>query len=123
MNEFNAIWEIEERLSTLPRGYISQKRIGGKTRYYLQWKENGKVKSQYIPLELLEETKAQIEERRRLQEQMKEWKVKNGKERLFETNVVICDELDAMIRSVYGLKKCEMYDRILSYQAQPAMCF
>lgn len=105
MNEFNAIWEIEERLSTLPRGYISQKRIGGKTRYYLQWKENGKVKSQYIPLELLEETKAQIEERRRLQEQMKEWKVKNGKERFFETNVVICDELDAMIRSVYGLEE------------------
>ncbi|WP_290092535.1 hypothetical protein [uncultured Dubosiella sp.] len=35
MNEFNAIWEIEERLSTLPRGYISQKRIGGKTHYYL----------------------------------------------------------------------------------------
>ncbi|WP_305151562.1 AAA family ATPase [uncultured Dubosiella sp.] len=115
MNEFNAIWEIEERLSTLPRGYISQKRIGGKTRYYLQWKENGKVKSQYIPLELLEETKAQIEERRRLQEQMKEWKVKNGKERFFETNVVICDELDAMTKSVSGLKKRDMYDRILSY--------
>lgn len=74
-------------------------------------------------MELLEETKAQIEERRHLQEQEKEWKVKNGKERLFETNVAVRDALDAMIRSVYGLKKCEMYDRILSYQAQPAMRF
>lgn len=101
MNGFNAIWEIEERLSSLPRGYISQKRIGEKTRYYLQWKENGKVKSQHIPLEWLEETKAQIEERRHLQEQVKEWKVKNGKERFFETNVVVRDELDAMTQSVF----------------------
>ncbi len=40
--------EIEEELARLPIGYISKKRIGGKDRFYLQWTENGKLKSRYI---------------------------------------------------------------------------
>lgn len=39
---------IDKELSKLPAGYISKKRIGGNIYYYIQFKENGKLKSQYI---------------------------------------------------------------------------
>ena len=39
---------IDKELSKLPIGYISKKQIGGHIYYYIQFKENGKIKSQYI---------------------------------------------------------------------------
>ena len=39
------IEKIREELKELPKGYISNKNIGGKIRHYLQWSENGKIKS------------------------------------------------------------------------------
>lgn len=39
---------IDKELSKLPAGYISKKRIGGNIYYYIQFKEKGKLKSQYI---------------------------------------------------------------------------
>lgn len=42
------IARIEQELGELPRGYISEKKINGKTYFYLQYKENGKVKSVYL---------------------------------------------------------------------------
>ena len=42
------ISKLENQISELPAGYISRKIINGKERFYLQWSENGKVKSKYI---------------------------------------------------------------------------
>ena len=39
---------IDKELSILPIGYISKKQIGGHIYYYIQFKENGKIKSKYI---------------------------------------------------------------------------
>ena len=39
------IRQIEDELAGLPAGYISKKMIHGKERFYLQWMENGKLKS------------------------------------------------------------------------------
>ena len=39
---------IDKELSKLPVGYISKKQIGGHIYYYIQFKENGKLKSQYV---------------------------------------------------------------------------
>lgn len=39
---------FEKELKALPEGYISIKRIKGKTQYYLQKRLGDKVKSQYI---------------------------------------------------------------------------
>lgn len=39
---------VDKELSRLPVGYISKKRIGGHIYFYIQFKENGKIKSQYI---------------------------------------------------------------------------
>ena len=40
--------KLRIELASLPKGYISNKTIGGKVRHYLQWTENGKIKSRYI---------------------------------------------------------------------------
>ncbi len=39
---------IEKELTELPRGYITYKTINGKTYDYLQYRVNGKVKSEYL---------------------------------------------------------------------------
>ena len=39
---------IDKELSKLPIGYISKKQISGHIYYYIQFKENGKIKSKYI---------------------------------------------------------------------------
>lgn len=39
------------------KGYLSQKTIGGKKYYYIQWKENKKIKSEYVKGEIDEELK------------------------------------------------------------------
>ena len=68
------IREIESELSELTAGYISKKRIGGKDRFYLQWTENGKLKSRYIKADEYDSVSAQVEKRRRLQEELKSLK-------------------------------------------------
>ena len=42
------IAELETELAESINGYISRKVIKGKERFYLQWTENGKLKSRYI---------------------------------------------------------------------------
>ena len=60
------IEQIKKELEGLPKGYISNKNIGGKVRHYLQWNENGKIKSKYIKDDEYEEIKAKIELRKEL---------------------------------------------------------
>lgn len=63
---------LEKELSESPVGYISRKVINGKERFYLQWTENGKVKSRYIKTEELESVGASVEQRKQLQMKLKE---------------------------------------------------
>ena len=72
----NNIEELKKKIEQLPKGYISNKTIGGKERHYLQWSENGKMKSLYIKDEDYERIKNGIEERKKLQKQLKEEETK-----------------------------------------------
>lgn len=65
------IRQIEDELAGLPTGYISKKTISGKERFYLQWMENGKLKSKYIKAAELHSITAQVERRKKLQEELK----------------------------------------------------
>lgn len=65
---------LEEELSQCRNGYISRKVINGKVRFYLQWMEDGKLKSKYIKDEELDSVRALVEHRKELQEQIKELK-------------------------------------------------
>ncbi|MBO4235021.1 MAG: hypothetical protein J5928_01085 [Firmicutes bacterium] len=59
---------IEKRIANLPKGYISKKRINGKERFYLQWREGNKIKSKYIKTDELEAYKKALEERKELEQ-------------------------------------------------------
>ena len=63
---------LEKELSECSVGYISRKVISGKERFYLQWTENGKVKSRYIKSDELESVRASVERRKQLQEKLKD---------------------------------------------------
>lgn len=65
---------LEKELSEFPIGYISKKRILGKERLYLQWVENGKIKSRYIKDNEKEEICSLVERRKKIQEELKELK-------------------------------------------------
>lgn len=73
-NAADRIKEIEQELAGLPVGYISKKIINGKERYYLQWMENGKLKSKYIKSAEFDIMSSQVEQRKRLQAELKELK-------------------------------------------------
>lgn len=65
------IKELEEQIAKLPIGYITEKVINEKKYYCQQWKENGKSKSRYISEEEANTLKLQIEERKKLQKELK----------------------------------------------------
>ncbi len=65
---FNEYQELIKRLKTmqsevnlLPQGYISKKNIKGKQYFYLQNRDNGKVKSRYLKEDEIEDIVSQIE--------------------------------------------------------------
>ena len=61
--------EIErylEEVSRLPVGSISRKKIAGKVRYYRQWVEDGRTRSEYLKESEVAAVRAQIERRREL---------------------------------------------------------
>lgn len=51
----------------LPKGSLSEKRVGDKTYYYLKYREGKKVISQYVPVKNAEEVREQIEHRRHIE--------------------------------------------------------
>ena len=63
----NELLQVRKEIAELPSGYISKKNINGKTRYYLQWVENGKKKSKYVDDVFADDLRAKIEKRRELQ--------------------------------------------------------
>ena len=43
------VYRIEQVIDSLPRGYISVKKIAGHVYYYRQWREGDKIISNYVP--------------------------------------------------------------------------
>lgn len=71
-NISSEIQQIERELSMLPTGYLSRKVINGKERYYLQWNENGKIKSKYVKECDLSYVREQVNHRKELQVKLKD---------------------------------------------------
>ena len=126
--------ELEEEIAQLPIGYISKKNIHGKIRYYRQWTENGKIKSQYIKEEELEGIQEQIARRKELQQRLKELgqeeketrrgaagerkkpKARQGAAKAdFETNILVGDELLAMAENIQSREKRDCYRQLSDY--------
>ena len=56
----NEYVETENNIASLPIGYISVKNISGKTYYYRQWREDNKIRSEYVSTPLLNSVKRKI---------------------------------------------------------------
>ncbi len=87
--------EISRRIESLPKGYISKKTIRGKECLYRQWKEDGKVKSEYIRECDADYIVGLIEERRQLQSLLRLERYKaddsvRGRRRLYEYYRRLC---------------------------------
>lgn len=122
--------ELKSEIAKLPVGYISKKNIKGKTRYYHQWTELGKIKSKYIKDGELEDLQKKIEKRRKLQSELKTLekevpKMKNIPVSDFYTKVSAGEELLQMTESVKQYKKRDCYSKIqkfLKLPAEPRVC-
>ena len=57
-----------------PKGCLSIKNIRGRKTYYLQWREQGKVKSKYVNYKYVDEITKQIEMRRHDEENIRRLK-------------------------------------------------
>ena len=67
----NKLADLEEKISSLPEGYVTRKVINNKPYYYHQWKSNGKNLSHTLTEEEVEPLKAKIEERKKLEKELK----------------------------------------------------
>lgn len=114
------ISEIEQELETLPRGRLVYKKIKNKEQPYLQWTEGGKTISQYIKLDVREETMAGIERRNRLTEELKSLKAGLANTEIitpyiFKTNITEGEDLERLIAGVKNLRKRNCYGLLDHY--------
>ena len=67
----NEKYQLLSQINQLYFGYISTKTIRGKTHYYRQWRENGKMKSEYVKVDELDNINHQLEQRAEIQAKLK----------------------------------------------------
>ena len=111
--------KTKAELSTLPAGYISKKNIKGNTQYYLQWNENGKLKSKYIrkgELEIIEQKIARRKELEAVLDKLKPMLPEriNGKMN-YETNVLTCEDIRDGLDKVKPLRKRDAYPTLIRH--------
>lgn len=58
--------EIQKQLQTLPKGYITKKKITGKEYYYLQYTSFGKKRSEYLRESEMESVRGKLSDRETL---------------------------------------------------------
>lgn len=56
----------QEELEKLPKGTISEKKVGRSTYFYLKYRDGKKVVSRYIPKKDVEDVRKQVEKRRHI---------------------------------------------------------
>mgnify|MGYP003611429997 CR=1 FL=1 len=66
------IGALREEYEGLPKGYLSEKKIGNNKYYYLQKREGAKIVSKHIKKDDLEAYQTLIERRKRLAKQIKD---------------------------------------------------
>ena len=103
----NRVAELEQQISNLPAGSITKKTVNGKEYFYHRWTEDKKRKEKYIPVDELENFHAQIEQRKKLDQDLKALKKQLPKTRsmdasMFTTNVRTGETLRSFAKSVRG---------------------
>lgn len=119
----NKLADLEEKISSLPEGYVTRKVINNKPYYYHQWKSNGKNLSRNLNEEEVEPLKAQIEERKKLEKELKLVRKMTPDisefEDQFNCNVTVGDALKELIQSASQYKTRDCIERLDKYINSP----
>lgn len=116
----NRVAELEQQISNLPAGSITKKTVNGKEYFYHRWTEDKKRKEKYIPVDELENFHAQIEQRKKLDQDLKALKKQLPKTRsmdasMFTTNVRTGETLRSFVKSVRGYRRRECFQQLCDY--------
>ena len=116
----NRVAELEQQISNLPAGSITKKTVNGKEYFYHRWTEDKKRKEKYIPVDELENFHAQIEQRKKLDQDLKALKKQLPKTRsmdasMFITNVRTGETLRSFAKSVRGYRRRECFQQLYDY--------
>ena len=116
----NRVAELEQQISNLPAGSITKKTVNGKVYFYHRWTEDKKRKEKYIPVDELENFHAQIEQRKKLDQDLKALKKQLPKTRsmdasMFITNVRTGEKLRSFAKSVRGYRRRECFQQLYDY--------
>ena len=109
----NRIKDIENKLDTLPSGTIATKKVGGREYYYLRKRIAGKLTEKYIPLKDLEDVKNEIEERRRLEEELGD--LEETATSPYYTNITTGSDLERVTLPVRDYRKREIFSSLDKY--------
>ena len=109
--------ELERLISFLPAGSITKKTVNGKEYFYHRWTENKKRREKYIPADELENFRAQIEQRKELEQELKALKkqlpkAKSANPSAFTTNVRTGEALRSFAASVCGYRRRECFRQL-----------
>ena len=112
--------ELEQQISHLPAGSITKKTVNGKEYFYHRWTEDKRRKEKYIPVDELENFHAQIEQRKKLDQDLKALKKQLPKTRsmdasMFTTNVRTGETLRSFAKSVRGYRRRECFQQLYDY--------
>ena len=107
------IKDIENKLDDLPSGAIATKKVGGREYYYLRKRIAGKLTEKYIPLKDLEDVKNEIEERRRLEEELGD--LEETEASPYYTNITTGSDLERVTLPVRDYRKREIFSSLDKY--------
>ena len=110
--------EIEQKLSVLPKGYISKKKIGGKQYLYLQTRNGDTVESKYIKAEELDEITSQLSLRKEYEAELPEILIRLAD---IETAAELLDK--ALLRKLKMLKLTSGMDSISADEKEKRISF
>ena len=116
----NRVAELEQQISNLPAGSITKKTVNGKVYFYHRLTDDKKRKEKYIPVDELENFHAQIEQRKKLDQDLKALKKQLPKTRsmdasMFITNVRTGETLRSFAKSVRGYRRRECFQQLYDY--------
>ena len=112
--------EIIDRLSHLPQGGITVKKIKGNNGkvyeyHFLQWRESGKQKSRALKEDEIALVQSQLEERKRLEQLLEFPETEDKTQVVFSTQVRTGAALRSLLASVSGFKKRDGFRDITGY--------
>ena len=112
--------ELERLIADLPAGSITKKTVNGKEYFYHRWTEDKKRREKYIPADELEDFRAQIEQRKALERELKALKKQLPKEKsvdtsAFTTNVRTGEALHSFASPVRAYRKRECFRQLHDY--------